>query len=86
MKRLLIVTAILLTGCQNTPQQALPDANTLPLDPTVAKRCDAVPAAPPRDTADMGQLLQFGDLMVGLYGECAVRDAGKYDWIKSQGH
>jgi hypothetical protein len=85
MKRILIIAAVLLAGCQNTPQ-AKPDDNVLPLDPTVAQKCAIVPAAPPRDTADMGQLLEFGDLMVGLYGECATRDAGKYDWIKSQGH
>lgn len=85
MKAILIAAALLLVGCGHNPPAPV-EPNTLPLDPATAERCDPVPDAPPRDTATMGQLLKFSDLMVGIYGECAVRDAGKYDWIKSQGH
>lgn len=85
MKRILIISTLALAGCKNTPQDQ-PDPNVLPLGPAIETKCAIVPDAPPRDSAHMGQLLVFSDQMVAQYGECALRDAAKYDWIKSQGH
>ncbi len=84
MKLIAIVAALLLSGCGTTYQVRV-DADVAPLDPSVAEKCDPVPGTPPRGT-DVGKLYTFADNMIALYGDCATRDAGKYNWIKSQGH
>lgn len=78
-----LAAILLLTGC--TTYEVRVDADVAKLDPAVAQKCDPVPAPPPRG-ANMGQLYTYTGDLIGLYGECATRDAGKYDWIKSQGH
>lgn len=88
MRAILLAASLLLTGCGTTYQVRV-DADQAPLDPAVAERCDPVLQAPvpnAKGEIPMGDLYQFANDMVGLYGECATRDAGKYDWIKSQGH
>lgn len=84
-KVLIIAMGLLLAGCGTTYKPSVA-ADVAKLDPAAAVVCDLVPAAPKRGEADMGQLYTFADEMVGLYGECAIRDRGKYRWIKSQGH
>lgn len=85
MKTILaIVLAATLAGCGSSYKYTVAD-DKAPLDPAVAEPCDLVPDAPARGLT-MGQLYDFSNSMVGLYGECAIRDMGKYRWIKSQGH
>lgn len=80
-----LAATLLLAGCGTTYQiDATPPAAAL--DPSVSEPCDPVPDSPKRGKASMGELYKFSDRMVALYGECAVRDLGKYNWIKSQGH
>lgn len=85
MKLLIIGVALLLGGCGSTYQVSV-SADKATIDPAAAEVCDPVPAPPKRGEATMGQLYTFADDMVALYGECAIRDRGKYRWIKSQGH
>lgn len=79
-----MVLALSLAGCGTTYRFNV-NQDTAPLTPENAQPCDLVPTAPGKG-ASFGQVYEFSNKMVGLYGECAVRDRGKYDWIKSQGH
>lgn len=74
----------MLGGCGTTYQVRV-DADRAQVDPAVSEVCDIVPEAPPRKSS-FGTVYEFGNKMVLLYGECAIRDRAKYDWIKSQGH
>lgn len=85
MKSLMIVVALLLGGCGSTYPVSVSD-DKASIDPAAALVCDPVPTPPPRTEATIGQLYAFADDMVALYGVCAIRDRGKYRWIKSQGH
>lgn len=85
MKAIIVMMAVLLAGCGSTYKVSAPD-DAAPLDPASAEVCETVPASPERGKASMGELYTFADEMVALYGECALRDRGKYHWIKSQGH
>jgi hypothetical protein len=85
MKALIIAAALLLSGCGSTYKVSVSD-DKAQIDPASAVTCDPVPDAPKRGEATMGQLYTFADDMVALYGVCAIRDRGKYRWIKSQGH
>lgn len=84
MKYLALAIALMLGGCGTTYEVSV-NEDKAKLDPSVAVPCDPVPATPPRGSS-MGALYEFGNKMVGLYGECAIRDRGKYNWIKDQGH
>lgn len=77
----LLAIAIALAGCSAI--EVKPDA--IPVNPMISELCDLVPDPPPRGAA-MGDLYTFSHEMIGLYGECALRDKAKADWIKSQGH
>lgn len=81
---MLLAIALMLGGCGTTYQVRV-DADHAQVDPAVSEVCDLVPAPPPRNSS-FGTVYEFSSKMVGLYGECAVRDRAKYDWIKSQGH
>lgn len=81
---LLIALALSLAGCGTTYRFNV-NQDAAQLDPANAQPCDPVPDPPPKGSS-FGQVYEFSNKMVGLYGECAVRDRGKYDWIKSQGH
>lgn len=85
MKGIIVLFAVLLAGCGTTYDVKV-NADTAQIDPAAAEVCDIVPDSPKRGKASMGELYTFSDRMVALYGECALRDRGKYRWIKSQGH
>lgn len=75
--------AVLLTGCGTTYKFSVDEAkNTMP--ESVRQKCDPVPKELKRG-ASMGDQTKAYDNLVGLYGECAERDATKADWIASQG-
>ena len=80
-----LAIALMLGGCTTTTYKVDVTADKVPFDKTVAQQCDPVPATPPRGSS-FGTVYEFGNKMVGLYGECALRDKAKADWIKSQGH
>lgn len=79
-----LCAALALSGCGTTYTYRL-DQEKVPADPLVSEVCPIVPDPPARG-ADFGEVYTFGQTMVGLYGECALRDRAKAKWIKSQGH
>lgn len=82
---LLTATLLLLAGCGTTYDVKV-NGDVAQLDPAQAEVCSPVPLSPVKGKASMGELYTFSDAMIALYGECALRDRGKYRWIKSQGH
>lgn len=84
MKSLMIgLLAVLLTGCGAKYNYSVEAAvNKMP--ESVRQKCDPVPKELKRG-ANMGDQTKAYDNLVGLYGECAERDAAKADWIASQG-
>lgn len=75
--------AVLLAGCGAKYNYTVDAAvNTMP--GAVRQKCDPVPKELKRG-ASMGDQTKAYDNLVGLYGECAERDAAKADWIASQG-
>lgn len=85
MKALTIcLLAVLLAGCGTQYKFSVDQtANTMP--ESVRQKCDPVPKEVSRRENSMGKLYTAYDNLVGLYGECAKRDAAKADWITSQG-
>lgn len=83
--KLVIIAALtgLLAGCGAKYNYSVDAAvNTMP--ESVRQKCEPVPKELKRG-ASMGELYKAHDSLVGLYGECAERDAAKADWIASQG-
>jgi hypothetical protein len=85
MKAIIVLMAVLLAGCGSTYKTSVAEDKP-PLESALAEVCDPVPPSPVRGQASMGELYTFADTMVAKYGECALRDRGKYRWIKQQGH
>lgn len=83
--RVLIIglLAVLLSGCAPKYKYSV-DAATNTMPESVRQKCDPVPKDLKRG-ASMGDQTKAFDNLVGLYGECAERDAAKADWIASQG-
>lgn len=75
--------AVLLAGCGTTYKYSV-DAATNTMPGSVRQKCDPIPKELKRG-ANMGDQTKAYDRLVGLYGECAERDAAKADWIASQG-
>ena len=84
MRYLALAIALMLGGCGTTYEVRV-DADQAKADRALTETCDIVPDPPSRGSS-FGTVYEFGNKMVGLYGECAVRDRAKYDYIKSQGH
>lgn len=75
--------SLLLPGCGSIYKFSVDEAaNKMPED--VRQKCDPIPKELQRG-ASMGNQTMAYDNLVGLYGECAKRDAAKADWISSQG-
>lgn len=84
MKHLTIVLlAVLLAGCGAKYNYTV-DAATNTMPGSVRQKCEPIPKELKRG-ANMGDQTKAYDSLVGLYGECAERDAAKADWIASQG-
>lgn len=84
MKYLTIaLLAVMLTGCGAKYQYSI-DAAVNKMPESVRQKCDPVPKDL-KHGATMGDQTKAYDNLVGLYGECAERDAAKADWIASQG-
>lgn len=93
MKNAIIAMLVtLVAGCSSGPKYNVTvDAATTKAPEAVKVRCDPidkkmVKRAGEKDSVPMGDLLKSNDYLVGLYGECATRDAAKADWIDSQGY
>lgn len=81
----LIVMAVLVAGCSSDPSYKFTvseDKNQM--SPSVRQKCDPIPKELGKG-ASMGNQMEAYDNLIGLYGECAKRDAAKADWITSQG-
>ena len=84
MKYLALAIALMLGGCGTTYEVRV-DQDKVPLDKAVGEQCAPGPSTPARNSS-FGTVYEFANKMVGLYGECALRDQAKANWIKSQGH
>ncbi len=83
MKTLTLWCALLLAGCGTTYHaQVVQPSNPMP--ESVRAKCDLIPVELAHQ-AHAGNALDAYDSLVGLYGECALRDKAKADWISSQG-
>lgn len=81
----LLAVAVVMAGCSSEPKYnftVAEDKNTMP--ESVRQRCDPIPKELAHG-ASMGRQTAAYDNLIGLYGECAKRDAAKADWIASQG-
>lgn len=81
----LLAMAVILAGCSSAPKYSFTvdeAANKMP--EAVRQKCDPIPKEL-RHGAGMGNQTVAYDNLIGLYGECAERDAAKADWISSQG-
>lgn len=84
MRHAALLLTLMLAGCgASAPKLVEPPITQAPANVVVP--CDPIPDPPGRG-ASMGQLYSFTGALIGLYGECAARDQGKLDFIKSQGH
>ena len=83
MKLIMIgLLAAMLAGCGTTYKfNVSQDANKMP--ESVRQKCEPIPKSLQRG-ASMGNQTVAYDNLIGLYGECAQRDAAKADWISSQ--
>lgn len=81
----LLAMAAILAGCSSAPKYSFTvdeAANKMP--EAVRQKCDPIPKELGHG-AGMGNQTVAYDNLIGLYGECAERDAAKADWISSQG-
>ena len=74
--------AAMLTAC-GTSYKFSVDQTTLTMPEAVRQKCDQIPKELQRG-ASMGNQTAAYNNLIGLYGECAQRDAAKADWISSQ--
>ena len=85
MKAFFVLTlALLMEGCAILPP-------VVPLEPIkprmpadVRAVCDPLPGGL-KAGMSMGDLYEYTDALIGLYGDCALRDAAKARWADSQG-
>lgn len=86
MKWMIIVAiAAILAGCSSAPKYNFTvDAAANKMPEAVRQKCDPIQKELGHD-ASMGNQTRAYDNLIGLYGECAKRDAAKADWISSQG-
>ena len=81
----LLALAAILAGCSSAPKYNFTvDAATNKMPEAVRQKCDAIPKELGPGATMGNQTVAYNNL-VGLYGECAKRDAAKADWISSQG-
>lgn len=85
MKVTLLAMAAILAGCSSAPKYSFTvDAATNKMPEAVRQKCEPIPKELHPGATMGGQTVAF-DNLIGLYGECAERDAAKADWISSQG-
>ena len=81
----LLALAAILAGCSSAPKYSFTvDAATNKMPEAVRQKCAPIPKEL-GPGASMGNQTVAYDNLIGLYGECAERDAAKADWISSQG-
>lgn len=83
MKPFVFLLATLLVGCGTTykcevtqPKNRMPESTRI--------LCDPIPESL-KHGANAGNVVNAYDELIGLYGECALRDKAKADWVGSQG-
>ena len=85
MKALIALAVLAISGCSGAPKYIFTleeAANKTP--EAVRQKCEPIPKEL-RKGSTMGNQTVAYDNLIGLYGECAKRDAAKADWISSQG-
>lgn len=81
----LLAMAALLAGCSSSPKYNFTvDAAVNKMPEAVRQNCDPIPKELGQGATMGNQTVAYNNL-IGLYGECAKRDAAKADWISSQG-
>jgi hypothetical protein len=77
-------SVLALAGCGATMQTKFVEAPKTRMPENIRAACDPVPA-PPDHGSSMGDLYSYTGSLIGLYSECAARNALKLDWAASQG-
>lgn len=76
-----LAAALVLSGCARDHVTVRVDASRPVAPANVTTPCDPLPRL--AKPAPMGDLLEHADLLIGMYVECAERDAAKAEYIKS---
>lgn len=85
MKVTLLAMAVILAGCSSAQKYSFTvDAATNKMPEAVRQKCEPIQKELQPGSTMGSQTVAF-DNLIGLYGECAERDAAKADWISSQG-
>lgn len=77
----LIIASLAVSGCAASTPNARVDASRSIAPANLTTTCDPLPRL--GKPAPMGALLEYSDMVVGMYGECARRDRAKAEYIKS---
>lgn len=93
MRALIALSVVLvLAGCGTKPEFTYSVDQAVAKAPaSVKERCEPIDKKMVKregqiDSVPMGDLYKQSDYLIGLYGECAARDAAKAEWMESQGH
>ncbi len=84
MKRAIMIVLCLVTlsGC-GTLYQAMVAQPTNLMPESIRQKCEPIPVELAHK-AHAGNLMDAYDSLVGLYGECALRDRAKANWVGAQ--
>lgn len=75
-----VALCLVLAGCGHSSVEWRVDASRPAADASLLTECPAIPRL--TKPASMGDLLEHGDMVVGLYEECATANGAKARYIK----